>query len=120
MWPFKRGKKVEEAVVTRGEARSVPVVDTINWDWEAAYYDGPAILQTPRPMVRKDQHVGVMMGPDQVISWGDLPDPEVGRIAMEALMGLFTLRDSECPKHFWCGDLQDLSMIAEAYLVWCN
>ena len=100
MWPFKWKKKVEEAVVTQEETRSVPVVDTINWDWEAAYYGGPAILQTPRPMVRKDQHLAVTMSPDQVILWGDLPDPEVGRIAMEALMGLFTLRDSECPEAF--------------------
>ena len=116
MWPFKRGNKDHKTITTRREPEPIPVVDTIGWDWEPAYYDGPAIVQMLRPMVRKDQLVSVMMGPDQVIPWGDLPDPEVGRRAMEVLMGLFMLRSSECPKHFWCGEFRDLSMIVEAYL----
>ena len=116
MWPFKRGKKNQGEASTHREPKPIPVVDAINWDWEPAYYDRPGILQMPRPMVRKDRLVGVMVNPDQVIPWGDLSDIEVGRRAMEVLMGLFMLRSDECPKHFWCGEFRDLSMIVEAYL----
>ena len=116
MWPFRRRKKVDGSVAARRAGEPVPVVDTVNWDWEPVYYDGPAIFQVPRMMSSKHHHFMVMIDPDQVISWGDLPDPEVGRMAMEALMGLFMVRSSECPKHFWCGEFQDLSMIVEAYL----
>ena len=88
-------------------------------NWEPLYYAGPSdlgisampvghLLTTGGQKVPKKQ-------PYEWLSWGDMSAAIFGHRALEAIMGLFTLRHTDCSKHFWCRD-EAIVLVAECYV----
>ena len=48
------------------------------------------------------------------LTWRDMDDATLGQCAMEALMGLFSVRGYDCREHFWCQPANVMT-IAECY-----
>ena len=94
--------------------RSAEFVTAANWQPQYYYEEYGQQIRPPGTSVRFGGRKVPKQQPQGIISWGDMDATTCGHRVLEALMGLFSVRRPDCPKHFWCKP-QDVRYVAQCY-----
>lgn len=103
MWPFRRTAQAKGLVAPS--------------NWKPSYYMENFAYPYPIAPGNSIREGGTKLPkgqPYKPLSWPTEVLEKCGHRALESLMGLFSLRDLGCPRHFWCQP-EGVLLLAECY-----